>query len=181
MAVGPTEGGTALVLFSEQELANRIRIIEVMGGNMDLTVKKTVTDPDIGLTITRLRGQLRIRLDLDCMVMDFDASVEIDLSVAAGIPFIVKFEGTISGRGTAQDQWGRMIPCTLKGESTVLQICRPDPQVIMALGAGMLTPNLQVTYWLNPAMNAALNMYRLRTRHLSLNAFRNPGSRPIHC
>lgn len=87
------------------ELTARIALLDILGGKIDLGVEAIKEEPSTRLMTALIRGKLQTMVDLGNIVMDFNADVSIDLPVLLGIPFMVKFDGTLLGSGTAQDQF----------------------------------------------------------------------------
>jgi hypothetical protein len=78
-------------------------------------------------------------VDLGNIVMDFNADVSIDLPLPLGIPFMVKFDGTLLGSGTAQDQYGQPIGFQAKASGTYLQIAKPTKEIFDSIASGIGT------------------------------------------
>lgn len=123
------------------ELVNRIALIDALGGRIDLQVEEIKTEPSTGLATAVIRGNLKTKIDLGMVVLDFDAKVEIDLPLAVRVPFMIKLEGQLSGTAKAEDESGRIISYQIKGRGSVLQIAKPSNKVIdAAIGGNAMRP-----------------------------------------
>lgn len=120
--------------YNGAELISRIALLDVLGGEIDLQVKRIEREPSTGLSTAIIRGQLKTKVDLDDIVLDFNATVEIDLPLVLGIPFMVKFDGHLSGSGVTQDQRGQPIKYQIKAKGTLLQVAKPSKAVIESVG-----------------------------------------------
>jgi len=120
--------------FKGIEVTRRIGLFEAKGGELKLQVEKIVKEPSTGLSTAEIRGHLNTVVDLDTIKLNYDAKVEIDLPVALGVPFMIKFSGKLSGQGADQDEQGRTIQYRVEGEGDVLQICKPAETVVAAIG-----------------------------------------------
>ncbi len=121
--------------YQGSELVNRIALIDALGGKIDLQIDEIKAEPSTGLDTAAIRGKLRTKVDLGVVVLDFDAKVEIDLPLAVGIPFMVKFEGQLSGAGEAEDERGQPVNYQIQGTGSVLQVTQPSDKVLAAAGA----------------------------------------------
>lgn len=116
------------------ELVDRIGLIDVLGGTIELHVADITPDPSTGLEVAQIRGRLVTKVDLDTVVLGFDANVEIDLPLGLGVPFMVKFDGRLSGSGAFEDDRGQELAYAIEAKGTVLQIAQPANEVLAALG-----------------------------------------------
>ncbi|MFH2001560.1 MAG: hypothetical protein ABIK28_17890 [Planctomycetota bacterium] len=125
--------------YSGRDLEERICLIDIQGGKMDLNVERIGAEPTTRLETAYIRGTLETKIDLeDGLMADFSAHVEIDLPLSLGVPFRVKFEGRLSGQGSMQDDWGQPLVLKIEGEGTLLQICKPAAAVLDSKGAPAL-------------------------------------------
>lgn len=138
------------------ELVDRIGLIDVLGGKIELHVADIKTDSSTGLEVARIRGQLVTKVDLDAVVLDFDANVEIDIPLGLGVPFMVRFDGRLSGSGAFEDERGRELAYTIEAKGTVLQIAQPANEVLVALGGTPIesTPKVDTGGALRIPLNA---------------------------
>ena len=121
--------------FEGQDAAQRLEVLDARGGRIDLKVEKIGNDPYSGLRTAYIRGNLKVSIELgEGVLVDLDGKVEIDLPTALNIPFMMKFEGRLSGNGTLRDDQGRTLDYALEGDGAYLQICKPASTVITALG-----------------------------------------------
>jgi len=121
--------------FRGAEVSRRIGLFEVKGGEIHLQVEKLAKEPSTGLATAHIRGNLQTVIDLETIQLNYDARVEIDLPMALGVPFMIKFSGKLTGQGMDQDEQGRPIQYSVDGEGEVLQICKPAEKVLDAFGA----------------------------------------------
>lgn len=112
------------------DLVSRIGLIEILEGRIDLRVENLKPEPSTGLMTAAIRGELKTKVDLESIVLDYVANVEIDLPVALGVPFRVKFDGQLSGSGVGVDGMGQPIDFQIQATGTVLQIAKPNTAVI---------------------------------------------------
>lgn len=129
--------------FKGVEVSRRIGLFQVKDGEIHLQVEKIVSDPSTGLVTAQIRGNLKTIIDLETIKLNYDAQVEIDLPVALGVPFMIKFSGKLAGQGTDQDEQGRPVQYSVDGEGEVFQLCTPAQKVLEALGGGISTPEAQ--------------------------------------
>jgi hypothetical protein len=121
------------------ELTSRIALLDILGGKIDLSVEDIKEEPSTHLMTALIRGKLQTKVDLGNIVMDFNADVSIDLPLPLGIPFMVKFDGTLLGSGTAQDQYGQPIGFQAKASGTYLQIAKPTKEIFDSIASGIGT------------------------------------------
>ena len=121
--------------YSEGDMVHRLSMLSALGGRINLRVERIEPEPSSGLMTAYIRGNIRTKIDFDIAPLDFDAKVSIDLPLAIGVPFMLKFEGNLSGRGTMQDDWGRTVPFTITAEGTALMVSKPSDAVLSAVGA----------------------------------------------
>ena len=122
------------------ELVSRIALLDALGGRIDLQVDRIEPDPSTGLSTAFIRGNLKTKVDLGAVVLDYDAKVEIDLPLAVGVPFKIKFDGQLSGVVEGEDDWGQPVSNRIKGNGSVLQVATPSNKVIDAAG-GQISPD----------------------------------------
>lgn len=120
--------------YSGADLARRLTMLSAKGGQIDLKVDRIEQESSTGLTTAYIRGKLRTKVDFDPVPLDFDARVEIDLPIAIGVPFMVKFDGALSGQGSTQDEWGQLVNYTISAEGTALQVSKPSEKVLSEVG-----------------------------------------------
>lgn len=113
--------------YQDKDLVKRIGLIEILGGHIDLEVKKLQPDPRSSKPTACIRGRLKSKLDLDGIIFNFDADVAIDLQTSKDVPFIISFDGTLSGSGSYVDERGKVIPSQIKAQGTVFQIAKQLP------------------------------------------------------
>lgn len=133
------------------ELKNRIGLLEVLGGKIDLAVEKIESEPSTGIPTAFIRGKLTTKVDLDAIVLDFDAQVSIDLPIDLNIPFMVKFEGSLSGSGSVMDEMGQQVSYRIVAQGTLLQITKPSKDILenhgndnVIIEKGKIGPNGQI-------------------------------------
>ncbi|SLM28071.1 exported hypothetical protein [Desulfamplus magnetovallimortis] len=118
------------------EVVSRIALIDIIGGTIELGIEDISKEPSTGLDTALIRGRLQTKVDLGSMVMDFNADVSIDLPLKLGIPFMVKFDGTLSGAGTVQDQYGQPVGFQVNASGTYLQIAKPSSEIFASISSG---------------------------------------------
>lgn len=119
------------------ELTARIALLDIIGGEIELGVEDIEEEPSTHLMTALIRGKLQTKVDLGNIVMDFNADVSIDLPIRLGIPFMVKFDGTLLGSGTAQDQYGQPISFQAQASGTYVQIAKPSDQILASIDSGI--------------------------------------------
>lgn len=124
--------------YQGDELVRRVGLIDILGGRIDLEVENVYQELSTGLATSAIRGRLQTKVELDDIVLDFDAKVEIDLPLELGVPFMVKFDGVLSGTGTATDERGRSVNYQVQAKGTVLQIAKPATAVIDSVGGSVI-------------------------------------------
>lgn len=117
--------------FSGEDLTRRLKAIGVHGGRMDLSVDRQDCDTETGLEVVRISGTLRTKVSLgedgdsNC---DFQATVEVVVPPRTGIPLLVRVEGNLSGKASANDS---VLPddpelnVAMQGSMTFVQIVKP--------------------------------------------------------
>lgn len=119
--------------YQGSDLTNRIALIEVLGGQIELQVDKIITDPSTGLETALISGRLRTKVDLDSIILDFDAGVEIALPLLLDVPLMIKFSGKLSGSGAIEDEQGQPVSFQFQADGDVLQVVQPSDAVINAV------------------------------------------------
>jgi len=115
--------------YQGKDLVRRVGVFEPMGGTINLKVEKVAPEPSTGLMTAYIRGHMKTKIEMDPIPLEFNAKVEIDLPLDLGVPFMVKFEGPLSAKGSTTNEYGQPITFFIQAEGTVLQVCKP-----MALG-----------------------------------------------
>ena len=121
------------------DLARRIALIDALGGRIDLAVRRIEPEPSSGIMTAFIRGKLKTKVDLDTVILDFDADVSIDLPLPIKIPFMVKFEGKLFGNGSAVDDRGQKVTYRIEAQGSLLQIVKPENKILDAFNRGELT------------------------------------------
>ena len=122
--------------YQGDELISRIALLDILGGKIDLHVEDITAEPSTRLMTALIRGKLQTKVDFGNIVMDFNADVFIDLPVQLGIPFMVKFDGSLTGSGVTQDQYGQPIDFEATASGTYLQVAKPSNKILSSLKSG---------------------------------------------
>ncbi len=121
--------------YQGRELEHRIALIDAIGGQINLAVEKIAPEPSTGINTAYIRGKLNTKVDLDAFILDFSADVSIDLPLSLNIPFMVKFEGNLSGNGSVMDNTGQKINYQIKAQGSLLQIVKPSNEILNTFGS----------------------------------------------
>lgn len=116
------------------DLTNRIALLDSLGGKIDLAVERIEPESSTGIPTAFIRGKLKTKVDLDTIILDFDADVSIDLPLPINIPFMVKFEGRLSGNGAVLDDRGQEVTYRIEAQGSLLQIAKPESKILNAFG-----------------------------------------------
>ncbi|MDY7109410.1 MAG: Ig-like domain-containing protein [Planctomycetota bacterium] len=120
--------------YEGQDLARRLRDLDVRGGRLELKVDRIATGP-VGLRTAYLKGRFEGPVDLDGRPAEFSAAVQIDLPLDVGVPFMLKFEGPVRMRLEQFDEWtGEPVAYVLDGEMAFLQVTEPAAGVVDDVG-----------------------------------------------
>jgi hypothetical protein len=120
--------------YSGADLVQRIGLIDVLGGELRLTVERLLPEPSTGMLVAQIRGTLKTKVDMDMVVLDFDADVQIDLPVSLPVPFMVKFDGRLSSGVQSSAEIVQPADPVFDAKGTVLQIVQPSEKVLAAVG-----------------------------------------------
>lgn len=116
------------------DLVHRIALLDALGGKIDLAIERIEPEPSCGILTAFIRGKLKTKVDLDAVILDFDADVSIDLPLPINIPFMVKFEGKLSGDGAVVDDRGQKVTYRIEAQGSLVQIAKPESKILTAFG-----------------------------------------------
>jgi hypothetical protein len=116
--------------YQDADLKSRIALLDVLGGRIDLAVEKIAPEPCTGIMTATIRGKLKTKVDLDAVILDFDAEVSIELPIQINIPFMVKFEGNLSGNGSVVNEMGQNVIYRIEAQGSLLQIAKPESKIL---------------------------------------------------
>ncbi len=116
--------------YQDDEVTRRLWFMEARGGRLDLQVDDVARDPDSGLEVAKIRGKVQTQIQLENLVVDYQADVRIDLPPAVGVPLMLHFKGKMFARGTHPDPSDNQVPYTVSGDAEVYQKSAPAKKVV---------------------------------------------------
>jgi len=116
--------------YRDGEVTRRLRFANASGGKLYLRVKKIVTNEETGLRVIQIRGKLQTRVQLESMLLNYRASVEIDLPEAINVPLMVHLEGRMSASGSEQNEWGERVSYKISGSAEYYQVATPSRNTV---------------------------------------------------
>jgi len=120
--------------YKGEEVTRKFTSLKFKGGQLDLKVDDLGTDKHTRLRVAEISGRIKTKIELESLVLNLDAKVEIELPVGIGVPVLMKIEGKVSGRGSMETETGETVKYSVKGEVSYAQVAIPSSQVIVAAG-----------------------------------------------